>query len=57
MMPEELISKRVDDRQLAPSFTDQEARGLIYIRLVRRVLDVGFPLPRLDADARHMRLS
>ncbi len=30
MLPEELISKRVDDRQLAPSFTDQEARGLIY---------------------------
>ncbi len=30
MMPEELISKRVDGRQLAPSFTDQEERGLVY---------------------------
>ena len=30
MMPEELISKRVDNRQLAPSFTGQEKRGLEY---------------------------
>jgi hypothetical protein len=40
MMPEKLISKRVDDRQLAPSFTDQEARGLIYTTGSAR-LDVG----------------